>query len=223
MAGISQVNIRLAGSHAGVEIGADGPSQMALEDLAAMRAIYGSVVLYPSDANSTAHLVQLMADTSGIVYMRTTRGAYPVLYSAEEQFRIGGSRVHRAGSDDQVALIGAGVTVYECLAAAEQLADAGIKARVIDLYSLKPVDRETLLEACRATGGRLVVVEDHYPEGGLGATVMEALADAPVAPPRVAHLSVQGLPGSGTTAEMLDADGISARHIAAAARKLAEG
>ena len=182
MAAISQANIRLAGSHAGCEIGTDGPSQMALEDLASLRAIEGSTVLYPSDATSTAQLVEQMASRKGIVYLRTTRGAYPVLYDAKEKFKIGGSHVVRKTAKDQVALIGAGVTLHECLKAADTLAKAGIRARVIDLYSLKPVDGATLREASKVTGGRLVVVEDHYPQGGLGATVMEALAMEPKPP-----------------------------------------
>jgi transketolase len=220
MAGISRVNIRLVGSHAGVEIGEDGPSQMALEDLAALRAVHGSVVLYPADATATASLVATMADTGGIVYLRTTRGAYPVLYPPGEAFGVGGSKTHRAGARDQVALIGAGVTVHECLTAADELAAAGIAARVIDAYSVKPVDRDTLLAACRDTKGRLVVVEDHYPEGGLGSAVLEALADAAAPALQVAHLAVSGLPTSGTPAQLLDAAGISARHIVDAARNL---
>ena len=220
MAGISQVNIRLVGSHAGVEIGEDGPSQMALEDLAALRAVHGSVLLYPADATATVSLVATMADTPGIVYLRTTRGAYPVLYPPGEAFPIGGSKVHRAGPRDQVALIGAGVTLHECLAAADELATAGIAARVIDVYSVKPIDRDTLIAACRETGGRLVVVEDHYPEGGVGSAVLEALADAAVPPLQLAHLAVSGLPTSGTPAQLLDAAGISARHIVDAARSL---
>jgi transketolase len=218
MDGISQVGIRLAGSHAGVEIGADGPSQMALEDLASLRAVHGSVVLYPADANSTARLVGLMAETPGIVYLRTTRGAYPVLYDPSETFRVGGSKVLRAGPDDRVCLVGAGVTLHECLAAADELRGSGTPARVVDLYSVKPVDAETLAEACRVTGGRLVIAEDHYPEGGLGSAVLEALASAGVVPSRVALLAVRGLPTSGTPAELLDAAGISARHILEAAR-----
>ncbi|WP_427131578.1 transketolase [Pseudarthrobacter sp. S9] len=221
MAGISQVNIRLVGSHAGVEIGEDGPSQMALEDLAALRAVHGSIVLYPADASCTAKLTLQMADTDGIVYLRTTRGSYPVVYPAGESFPIGGSKVHHAGPDNQVALIGAGVTLHECLAAAEELAGLGIKARVIDAYSVKPIDRAALIEACQVTGSRLVVVEDHYPEGGLGSAVLEALANASVPALRVAHLAVQGLPTSGKPAELLDAAGISSRHIVTAARGLA--
>jgi transketolase len=221
MAGISQANIRLSGSHAGVEIGADGPSQMALEDLAAMRAIYGSTVLYPSDATSTVHLVRSMADTDGLLYLRTTRGAYPVLYGPDETFPLGGSKLLRGGEEDDVALIGAGVTLHECLAAAEELERDGVRARVLDLYSVKPVDVEALSEASRATGGRLVVAEDHYPQGGIGAAVMEALS-LEADPPRVAHLAVRGLPGSGTSAELLGEAGISARHVVEAAHMLLE-
>ena len=225
MAGISEANIRLVGSHAGVEIGADGPSQMALEDIAALRAVHGSVVLYPADANATVALVAQMADTAGVVYLRTTRGPYPVVYSADAWFPIGGSKVHRAGDDDQVALIGAGVTLHECLTAADELHRVGIPVRVIDVYSIKPIDRDTLLDACRVTSGRLIVVEDHYPEGGIGSAVLEALADAArlsLPPLRVVHLAVKGLPGSGTPAELLDAAGISCRHIVDAARQLAD-
>lgn len=222
MAGISRANIRLSGSHAGVEIGQDGPSQMALEDLAAMRAVHGSTVLYPSDATSAAKLTASMADTEGIVFLRTTRGAYPVLYDAAEEFPIGGVKVLRSSEHDQVALIGAGVTLHNCLAAAEQLAGDGIQARVIDLYSVKPVDVAALREASAITGGRFVVAEDHYPEGGLGAAVMEAMA-AETSPPRVAHCAVRGLPGSGKPEELMEAAGISAGQIAAAARGLLKG
>jgi transketolase len=219
MAGISQANIRLVGSHAGVEIGQDGPSQMALEDLASLRAINTSVVLYPCDPNQTAKLTRVMADTPGIVYMRTTRGAYPTIYGPSESFRVGGSKVVRQTPKDRVTLIGAGVTLHNCLAAADALAAKKIPARVIDLYSVKPVDVKTLREAVRATKGRLVIVEDHYPEGGLGAAVMEALA-ADGLPTKIAHLAVKGLPTSGKPDELMNAAGISARHIVAAATKL---
>ena len=220
MAAISQASIRLAGSHAGVEIGADGPSQMALEDLAMMRAVHGSTVLYPSDATSTAALVRAMADRPGVSYLRTTRGAYPTLYETGESFPVGGSKVLRSGDADTVALIGAGVTLHACLAAADLLAADGISARVIDLYSVKPVDTETLLAAVAATGGRLVVAEDHHPEGGLGAAVTGALLAAGPQALRVAHLAVREMPGSGTSTELLAAAGIDAPHIAAAARDL---
>ncbi|WP_239330277.1 transketolase [Frankia sp. CiP3] len=219
MAAISQANIRLAGSHAGVEIGPDGPSQMALEDLAMMRAVHGSTVLYPSDATSAAKLVEIMADVDGVSYLRTTRGAYPVLYGADESFTVGGSKIQRQSDADAVTLIGAGVTLHHCLEAADMLAGEGVPARVIDLYSIKPVDEAALVAAAQATDGRFVVVEDHYPEGGLGSAVLETLAAADV-PVRLRHLAVRELPGSGTPTELLDAAGISASHIAAAARAL---
>ena len=220
MAAISQASIRLVGSHAGVEIGADGPSQMALEDLAMLRAVHGSTVLYPSDATSAAALTAAMADLEGISYLRTTRGAYPVLYDAGESFPVGGSKVLRESGADQVTLIGAGVTLHECLAAADQLATDGISARVIDLYSVKPADTATLSAAAAATGGRLVIAEDHHPEGGLGAAVLDALTGAGRADLAVAHLAVREMPGSGTPAELLDGSGIDASHIAEAARRL---
>ncbi len=222
MAAISQANIRLAGSHAGVEIGADGPSQMALEDLAMMRAVHNSTVLYPSDAPSTAHLVAAMADRDGVVYMRTTRGAYPVLYGPDETFPIGGSKVLRSSDADTVTLVGAGVTLHAALEAAGKLAAEGIAARVIDLYSVKPVDGATLTDAATRTGGRIVVAEDHYVEGGLGGAVLEALANLGQ-PLRLVQLAVSNLPGSGTPTELLDAAGISAAHIADAARSLIGG
>jgi transketolase len=220
MAAISQASIRLVGSHAGVEIGADGPSQMALEDLAMMRAVQGATVLYPSDATSTAALVEAMAGRPGISYMRTTRGAYPVLYDTGEAFPIGGAKLLRSSPDDAVTLIGAGVTLHACLAAAEQLAADGISARVIDLYSVKPIDTETLAAAVAVTNGRLVVAEDHHPEGGLGSAVTDALLEAGSQSLRVTHLAVRELPGSGTSEELLAAAGIDAQHIEAAARDL---
>jgi transketolase len=222
MAAISQADISLVGSHAGVEIGADGPSQMALEDLAMLRAVQGSTVLYPSDATSTVALVRAMADQEGISYLRTTRGAYPVLYDAAQTFPIGGSKLLRSADDDQVALIGAGVTLHACLEAADQLQEHGISARVIDLYSIKPIDTATLAAAAEVTGGRLVLVEDHHPEGGLGSAVVDALTQAGRASLAVAHLAVSQLPGSGTSEELLDAAGLTADHITAAARRLVE-
>jgi transketolase len=161
-----------------------------------------------------------MAERSGVVYLRTTRGAYPVLYGGDEQFPIGGSKVLRSTARDQVALIGAGVTLHACLDAAEVLAGDGIAARVIDLYSVKPVDVYTLRRAVRDTHGRLVVAEDHYAQGGLGAAVLEALAAAGENHMALVHLAVPDLPGSGTSEELLDAAGISARHIANAAKQL---
>src|SRR5438093_9806559 len=168
MAAVSRATIALSGSHAGVSIGEDGPSQMGLEDLAAFRAVHGSTVLYPSDANQTAQLVAAMADASGITYLRTTRAATPVVYDAGETFEIGGSRVVRSSADDAVTIAAAGITLHEALEAAGALADDGIGARVVDCYSVKPIDGATLREAAAATGGRVVTVEDHWAEGGLG-------------------------------------------------------
>src|SRR5580765_6144697 len=219
MAAISRANLKLVGSHAGVSIGEDGPSQMALEDLAAFRAVHGSTVLYPSDANQTAKLVEAMADLDGIVFMRTTRGNTPVIYEAGENFPVGGAKVVRSTESDDVALIGAGITLHEALKAADALGEAGVSARVIDLYSVKPVDVETLRTASEATGGRFVVVEDHWPEGGLAEAVLSAFADSDERP-TVVHLAVRDMPGSGTPTELLAAAGIDADHIAAAAREL---
>jgi transketolase len=221
MAAISQARIRLSGSHAGSEIGADGPSQMALEDLAALRAIHGSTVLYPCDAVSTAKLVAQMADRDGISYIRTTRGAYPVLYDNADEFPIGGARVVRRSDSDRAAIIAAGVTVHNALAAADTLAKERINCRVIDCYSVKPIAVDVLAEAARDCGGILVVVEDHSPEGGLGAAVMEALAGHEH-PPRIFHLAVRELPGSGKPAELMAAAGIDAEAIARAARDAAK-
>jgi transketolase len=217
MAAISRANIRLCGSHAGVSIGEDGPSQMALEDLAMMRAVHGSTVLYPCDANQTAKLVAEMADLEGIVFMRTTRANTPVIYGADEEFPIGGSRVLREGDD--VTIVAAGITLHESLKAADELEADGISARVIDLYSVKPADGETLRAAAEATGGRVLTVEDHWPEGGIGDVVLEALSDGET-PAQVVRLAVRDMPGSGKPAELLAAAGIDAEHIADAARTL---
>ncbi len=216
MAAISRANIRLCGSHAGVSIGEDGPSQMALEDLAAFRAVHGSTVLYPSDGNSAAKLVAEMADRDGIVFLRATRAATPVLYEADEDFPIGGSKVVREGDD--VTIVGAGITLHEALKAAETLSGEGVSARVIDLYSVKPIDAETLRAAAEATSG-IVTVEDHWPEGGLGEAVLSVFAEDEERPP-VVRLAVEGMPGSGKPDELLAAAGIDAGHIADAARKL---
>jgi transketolase len=217
MGAISMANLRLVGSHSGVEIGADGPSQMALEDLAMIRAVHGSTVLYPADATSTAALVDAMARTPGISYLRTTRGAFPVLYETGEQFPVGGSKVLRSSDDDQVTLIGAGVTLHECLTAADQLAADGIAARVIDCYSVKPIDAGTLTAAAAATAGRLVIAEDHHPEGGLGSAVTDALVLTYPGPLSITRLAVDGMPGSGTGEELLAWAGINAASITQAA------
>ena len=219
MAAISRATFSLCGSHAGVSIGEDGPSQMALEDIASLRAIHGSTVLHPCDANQTAKLVAAMADTEGISYLRTLRPATPVLYSPDEEFAVGGSRVLRSTDNDDVALIGAGITVHESLKAADILAEDGISARVIDLYSIKPLDDETLRAAAEATDGRLVTAEDHWAEGGLGDAVLAALAETDD-PPRLVKLAVREMPKSAKPDELLARAGIDAEHIAAAARRL---
>ena len=219
MAAVSRANIALAGSHAGVSIGEDGPSQMALEDLASLRAVHGSTVLYPSDANQAAALVPQMAEREGIVYMRTTREKTPILYRPGDEFHIGGSCTVRKTDDDALTLIGAGITLHEALGAAEALAKEGISARVIDLYSVKPIDAETIRAAGRETGA-IITVEDHWPEGGIGDAVLDALA-AEQPHPVVVKLAVRSMPGSGKPAELLAAAGIDAQHIADAARELA--
>jgi len=217
MAAISRANIRLAGSHAGVSIGEDGPSQMALEDLAMMRSVHGSTVLYPSDANQTAHLTALMAETPGISYIRTTREKLPVIYSPDEKFEIGGSKVVRKSDTDKITVVGAGVTLHEAIKAADQLAAEGINIRVIDLYSVKPVDRTTLHEAAKATG-IIITVEDHWPEGGIGDAVLEAFtgdSNNPLGSPvrGVYKLAVTKIPGSGKPYELLAEAEIDAAHI----------
>jgi len=219
MAAVSRANLRVVGSHAGVAVGQDGPSQMGLEDLAAFRAVLGSTVLYPCDANQTAALVVAMADRAGISYLRTTRGATPVLYEPGKEFPIGGSRVLRSSPTDQVTIVAAGVTVHEALAAADQLAGHGVNARVIDLYSVKPIDAATLRQAAAETG-RLVTVEDHWPEGGLGDAVLDVFADGQPGP-RIVKLAVRAMPGSATPAEQLNAAGIDAEAITRTALALA--
>jgi transketolase len=214
MSAISRASYCLCGSHAGISIGEDGPSQMALEDIASLRAVHGSTVLHPCDANQTAKLVALMADLEGISYLRTLRPATPVLYGPDEEFEIGGSRTVRQGDD--VAIVGAGITVHEALKAAETLAQEGIEARVIDLYSIKPLDAETL----RSLTCPIVTAEDHWPEGGLGEAVAAALADSDERPP-IVRLAVREMAHSGKPAELLAEAGIDADGIAAAARSVA--
>ncbi len=215
MAAISDADLKLCGSHVGVSIGPDGPSQMALEDIASLRAVFGSVVLYPSDPNQTVALLDAMREHRGISYMRTTRGATPTLYGPDQPFEIGGSHAVRSGGDDEITLIGAGITLHECLAAADQLAEKGVAARVIDLYSVKPVDAETILMAAGETRA-LITVEDHWPEGGIGETVAGVLAAAGSSTP-LTSLAVSGRPGSGPPDALLAAAGIDAASIVVAA------
>ena len=220
MAAISGANIRLSGSHAGVSIGEDGPSQMALEDLAMMRAVHGSTVLQPCDANQTARLVAEMADTDGIVFLRTLRPKTPVIYDPSEDFPVGGSKLVRSSDEDAVTVVATGITVHEAIKAADELQGDGLAVRVIDAYSIKPIDAETLRAAAQATEGNVVAVEDHWPEGGLGEAVLSALAGE-TDPLHFEHLAVRNMPGSGKPEELMDAAGISSNHIADAARKLA--
>ncbi|MFI9645251.1 transketolase [Streptomyces sp. NPDC052040] len=220
MAAISGSGLNVVGSHAGCAIGEDGPSQMGLEDLAMFRTLYDSTVLYPCDANQTAKLVAAMAGREGIRYLRTSRGKTPVLYGPTEEFPVGGSKVLRASAEDRLTLVAAGITVHEALKAADALAGEGIRVRVVDLYSVKPVDRETLREAAERTGC-LLTVEDHREEGGLGDAVLDAFTDGrPV--PRLVRLAVRTMPGSAAPAEQLHAAGIDAESIATAARLLVE-
>ncbi|MBA3707435.1 MAG: transketolase [Planctomycetes bacterium] len=219
MAAVSRADLRLCGSHAGVSIGEDGPSQMALEDIAMLRALHGSTVLYPCDAVSTAQLVVAMADLHGISYVRTTREKTPVLYPAGERFPIGGCKRLRSSASDRATIIAAGITVHEALKAADALARDGVAVRVIDLYSVKPLDARALREAADETG-RLIVVEDHRPEGGIGEAVAAALTIDGGRMPLFRSLAVRAMPGSASPAEQLEIHGISARAIEQAAHDL---
>ena len=220
MAAISGADLRLSGSHAGVSIGEDGPSQMALEDIAMMRAVHGSTVLQPSDANQTAKLVAQMADTSGISFMRTLRPKTPVIYGPDEDFPIGGSKTVVSSEDDEVTIVGSGITVHEAMKAADTLAGENVSVRIVDCYSIKPVDTAGIGAAVRSTGNRVVVVEDHWPEGGVGEAVLSALAETGSEPVRFRHLAVTKMPGSGKSEELLSSHGIDAAHIADAVRGL---
>jgi transketolase len=220
MAAVSNATIHLSGSHAGVSIGEDGPSQMGLEDLAMMRAVFGSTVLYPCDANQTAQLVARMVDLKGISFLRTTREKTTILYPPGEVFPIGKSKVVKTSSGARVTVIAAGITVHEAIKAHARLEAEGIAISVVDAYSVKPIDREALHQAARRTQGRLVVVEDHWPEGGLGDAVLEAFAGGQEVLPRVVKLAPRAMPGSGTPGQMLDAAGISAEHIVRAVKGL---
>jgi transketolase len=220
MAGISNLNVKLAGSHAGVSIGEDGPSQMALEDLAMMRGVPDATVFYPCDATSGERLMALAAATHGPVYLRMSRPKTPVIYGPDETFVVGGSKTLRESPKDAVTVVAAGVTVFEALAAHDALTVDGIAIRVIDAYSIQPIDRAGIIAAGRATGGRIVTVEDHYAHGGLGDSVSEAVGDEGF---RVRRLAVREIPRSGPPELLLDRFGISARAIAEAVRDLVRG
>ena len=222
MAAVSRARFCMVGSHAGVSIGEDGPSQMGLEDLAAFRAVHSSTILYPCDANQTVKLVAAMADLEGIAYLRTTRGGTPVIYGPDEEFPVGGSKVARSSDDDAVTVVAAGITLHEALKAADALDADGISVRVVDAYSVKPLDVEGIAAAVSATGNRLVTVEDHWPEGGLGEAVLSGLALAGTEVKAV-KLAVSGMPTSGKPGELLAKAGIDAEHIADAVRSLVSG
>ncbi len=217
MAGIGMANIKLCGSHAGVSIGEDGPSQMGLEDLAAMRAIPRSIVLYPCDAVSTVKLVAEMAKYQGIAYLRTTRPKTPVIYRNEEEFPVGGCKILRSSPEDAVTVVAAGITVHEALKAYEVLANEGIKIRVIDLYSVKPLDEATLVRCALETNRTIITVEDHYPEGGIGDAVAGAVSKEGI---KVYKLAVNDIPRSGKPEELMDMFGISANAIVRTVRRL---
>lgn len=211
MGAISQTNANFCGSHCGISIGEDGPSQMALEDIAMFRAIPGSTVFYPSDAVSCERAVELAANTSGICFIRTSRPSTAVIYKNEEVFQVGIGKVIKQSRKDKVLLVGAGITLYECLSAAADLEKIGIKVRVVDPFTIKPLDAGLIMANARACGGRIIVVEDHYQEGGLGEAVLSALAMERNV--EVKHLHVPHVPRSGPPTVLIDKFGISARHI----------
>ncbi|XP_045850475.1 transketolase-like protein 1 [Meles meles] len=216
MGAISQININLIGSHCGVSVGEDGPSQMALEDLGMFRSIPNCTVFYPSDATSTEHAVLLAANTKGMCYVRTSRPETAVIYDPQESFAIGQAKVLRHSANDKVTVIGAGITLHEALAAAEDLSKQDISIRVIDLFTVKPLDVPTIISNARATDGRIITVEDHYPEGGIGEAVCAAVSMEPDI--LVHQLAVPAVPRSGKPSELLDMYGVSARHIIVAVK-----
>jgi len=218
MGAISQTNVNFVGSHCGVSIGEDGPSQMGLEDIAMFRAVPNSTIFYPSDAVSTERAVELAANTKGICFIRTSRPATAVLYKNDETFAVGKAKVIKSSAKDQVLVIGAGVTLHEAIKAADELAKAGINIRVIDPFTIKPIDAQTIIKNAKEVGGRIVTVEDHYSEGGLGETVQSAVAlERNVI---VKKLAVPEIPRSGPPTVLLENYGISARNIVAAVQEI---
>ncbi|XP_050080347.1 transketolase-like protein 2 [Anopheles maculipalpis] len=218
MGAISQTNVNFVGSHCGVSIGEDGPSQMGLEDIAMFRAIPGSTVFYPADAVSTERAVEMAANTPGVCFIRTSRPNTAVIYENDEKFEIGKCKVVKQNANDSVLLIGAGITLYEALKAAEELEKSGIHCRVIDPFTVKPLDQEGIIRNGVQCGGRVVVVEDHYKQGGLGEAVLSALAEQRNFV--VKHLGVEKLPRSGPPTVLVDMFGISARSVAAAVQDI---
>lgn len=218
MGAISQANIKCSGSHAGISIGEDGPSQMALEDLAMFRTLPNSTVFYPSDAVSTERACELAANIHGICFIRTSRPATPVLYSNNEEFSIGKAKIVKKTSNDKVLVIGAGVTLHEAVKASEQLAQAGINIRVMDPFTLKPLDEAAVIENANEVGGRIITVEDHYPEGGLGDAVSTAVAMQMNV--IVKRIAVRNLPRSGPPDVLLEMFGINANAIKKAVQEI---
>ncbi len=217
MAPVSEASIKLVGSHVGVSIGEDGPSQMGLEDIAMFRAVHGSTILYPSDAVSTEKLTEAAILQKGVVYLRTSRPATPVLYGPQEEFPIGGSKTLRTSAQDKITLVGAGITLHEALKAADQLKQENISVRVIDCYSVKPIDEKTLRQAAQETKA-LIVVEDHWAEGGIGDAVLSALATTAHAP--VYKMAVTIMPSSGKPEELVELAQISAKAIVKKVKEL---
>lgn len=218
MGAISQTNVNFVGSHCGVSIGEDGPSQMGLEDIALFRSIPGSTVFYPSDAVSTERAVELAANTKGICFIRTSRPNTAILYKNDEQIAIGKAKIVKSSDKDQVLVIGAGVTLHEAIKAAEELAKAGVNVRVLDPFTIKPIDAASIISNAKECGGRIVTVEDHYPEGGLGEAVASAVAmERDII---VKKLAVPKVPRSGPPDVLLDAFGISARNVIVAIQEI---
>jgi transketolase len=210
MAGYAKANLKIIGSHGGISIGPDGMSQMGLEDIAMMRSVFGSVVLYPSDGVSTIRLVEAMAKYQGLAYLRTTRGKTPVIYDADEQFPIGGSKVHTISDEPHShVIVGAGITLHEALKAQKQLAEKSVNTVVVDLYSIKPIDTQTLLSLTKDKQP-VVVVEDHYPEGGIGEAVRSAIGNTGV---QITSLAIRKMPMSGKPEELLRYEQIDAAAI----------
>lgn len=218
MGAISQTNVNFVGSHCGVSIGEDGPSQMGLEDIAMFRAIPGSTIFYPSDAVSTERAVELAANTKGICFIRTSRPNTAVLYKNDEPLVVGKAKIVKSSANDQALVIGAGVTLHEAIKAADELAKNGINIRVIDPFTIKPIDAQTIIKNAKEVGGRIITVEDHYPQGGLGEAVQSAVAlERNII---VKKLAVPNVPRSGPPTVLLENYGISARNIVAAVQEI---
>ncbi|XP_025270599.1 transketolase-like protein 2 isoform X2 [Camponotus floridanus] len=218
MGAISQTNVNFVGSHCGVSIGEDGPSQMGLEDIAMFRAIPGSTIFYPSDAVSTERAVELAANTKGICFIRTSRPATAVLYKNDEPLIIGKAKIIKSSANDQVLVIGAGVTLHEAIKAADELAKNGVNIRVIDPFTIKPIDAQTIIKNAKEVGGRIITVEDHYPQGGLGEAVQSAVAlERNII---VKKLAVPNVPRSGPPTVLLESYGISAHNIVTAVQEI---